>query len=456
MCRPSTRSHRRRTLGASRGRAPAARAEPISGTRGARPPARLDVRRVEAVEQVPEDLGLPDQGGDASGLQLVRVGVAHHEVDRLERVLPRARRARPEVLEGVAADPRVVALPRQHATGHQIGREELGERRCHGLEQRALPHQLDVPVAREAHAGEDRAAARHLPAVEAHALGQPEPQLEPALARRVAVVIPDASNPHPPERRIFRLRQDDRVLDRHARLVVVAVQHPLLELELRELPVVHQDVIPVVVVVAVLALAADPLDELVAGERRPLAVLAHSLTSMPSQATSQPAASTRARSGESSRSSGFVLFRWMKIRRFAPSPLNRARLPSGPPTGTWAMSSARLTPSPCAGSSSLNQNVPSKKTQSASSIARRTASVTAPAAETYARTRPVAGSRIRKPTLSSGSGRAPPSRWIGSLPGTATASTRSPEGCPSTETSASSRPIRSACHVTWPGKRSSV
>ena len=48
--------------------------------------------------------------------------------------------------------------------------------------------------------------------------------------RRVAVVVVDAADPGPPERRVLRLRHDERVLDGDARLVVVAVQRPGLQL----------------------------------------------------------------------------------------------------------------------------------------------------------------------------------------------------------------------------------
>src|SRR4030095_9018732 len=54
--------------------------------------------------------------------------------------------------------------------------------------------------------------------------------------------------------------------------------------------------------------------------------------------------------------------------------------------------------------------------------------------------------------LSSGSGVAPASRWIGSLPGTASASTRRPDARPSRSASSSSLPSRSARHVSWAGK----
>src|SRR5262249_19027638 len=103
----------------------------------------------------------------------------------------------------------------------------------------------------------------------------------------------------------------DRVLDRDARLVVVAVEDPLLELELRQLPLVHQHVIAVMIVVAMLALAAQPVDELLTRQGRSHLGAAHRATSMPSSATSQPAADTAARSAESSRSMGLVLLMWM-------------------------------------------------------------------------------------------------------------------------------------------------
>src|SRR5205814_6068559 len=94
----------------------------------------------------------------------------------------------------------------------------------------------------------DLAARRDLLPVEADALGEAQPQLESTLAGGVPVVIANPTDPHPPEGRILRLAEDQRVLDRHARLVVVAIQHPLLELQTRQLAVVHQLVIAVVIV----------------------------------------------------------------------------------------------------------------------------------------------------------------------------------------------------------------
>src|SRR2546427_6465825 len=163
---------------------------------------------------------------------------------------------------------------------------------------------MHVAVAREAHAGQHRAAGRDLLPIEADALGESQPQLQSTLAGRVAVVIANPTDPHAPEGGILRLRQDQGVLDRHPRLVVVAVEHPLLQLQTRQLAVVHQVVIAVMIVVAALALATHPVDELLARQRRARRWVAPNPTSLPAPATSPPAAATAAPSPESSRRLG--------------------------------------------------------------------------------------------------------------------------------------------------------
>ena len=216
---------------------------------------------------MPEDLGLADERRHAPLLELPRRRVPHDEVDRLERVLAGSRHPGPEVRQHLGAHPGVVTLPGLDPLRHEVRREEFGQRRGDRLDQAALADQLHVAVACEAHARQDGAAARHLLPVEPDALGQAEPERETALALLLAVVVLDPPDPRSAERGVLRLRQDDRVLDRDARLVVVAVQHPLLELEARQLPVVHEGVVAVVIVIAGLALAPQPLHELVAGKR---------------------------------------------------------------------------------------------------------------------------------------------------------------------------------------------
>ena len=201
-------------------------------------------------------------------------------------------------------------LPGGDAARHEIGGEALGERRGDGLDQRRLLHQLHVGVAGETDPGSDLGEARGFFAVEPDAFREPEPEREPALPFAIAVVIVDALDPHPAKGRILGLGKDDRVLDGNAALVIVPVLHPRLELFPGQLPLVHAHVEGMVVVVPLLALAGEPGDEVRAGERLPHRA-GHSVISIPSHATRQPARSTATRSGESSRKTGLVLLMWM-------------------------------------------------------------------------------------------------------------------------------------------------
>src|SRR5262249_45431739 len=157
---------------------------------------------------------------------------------------------------------------------------------------------------------QDGATARDLLAVEADAVGQAQPQLEPGLAGLVAVVIADAADPHPPAVRVLGLGTADPVLDGDPGLGGVGGWHPRAQLPAGQAPLVHQRVIAMVIVVSRFALAADPGDELIPREGRPER-RRHTATSMPSWAISHPAASADLRSGPSSRRTGFVLLTWM-------------------------------------------------------------------------------------------------------------------------------------------------
>ena len=81
-------------------------------------------------------------------------------------------------------------------------------------------------------------------------------------------MIVDAPDPGAPERRVLGLGHDDRVLDRNARLVVVAVQRPGREIVARQLPRVHQLVERVLIVVAARPFLAQARDEVVGRQQR--------------------------------------------------------------------------------------------------------------------------------------------------------------------------------------------
>ena len=129
---------------------------------------------------------------------------------------------------------RIVALEGGDARRHDVAREEFGERRRNRREQIGTLDQIDVRVAGAAHAGQHGVEARDLLARESDAFGQPQPEFETAFAGRAAVVVVQALHPFAPERGIGRLGENRAVLQRDARLVVIPVAHPGLDLVARE------------------------------------------------------------------------------------------------------------------------------------------------------------------------------------------------------------------------------
>ena len=153
------------------------------------------------------------------------------------------------------------------------------------------------------------AQRHHVVAVEAEPVGELEPARDAAFAVALAVVIDKAAAPFAARRLILAARDQARVLDRDHRLVIVAVERPGLDLALGAFAAVQQLVERMQPVIAPRADVAQRGFQLL--RRHQL----HSMISMPSSATSQPAASTRPRSGEPSIRIGLVLLMCTKMRR---------------------------------------------------------------------------------------------------------------------------------------------
>ena len=102
--------------------------------------------------------------------------------------------------------------------------------------------------------------------IEADGLGEPQPQLQPTLARAfatlLAYMVVYALDPLAPKRRLLGLRENEPVLDGDARLVVVAVAHPDPQLLPGESAVVHAQVEGMEVVVALVQDAPEARLEL--------------------------------------------------------------------------------------------------------------------------------------------------------------------------------------------------
>ena len=134
---------------------------------------------LNAVEHVPQDLGLSDERGHTCLLQGSGRRFADDEVDRFLRVTASARDPATKIRQRFAVDPGVVPFPRRNPFRHQIGREKLGERRRDRYDERTLFDQRDVRIAGESNARQDIAAARYRLPIEPDRLGESDPLGEP-------------------------------------------------------------------------------------------------------------------------------------------------------------------------------------------------------------------------------------------------------------------------------------
>src|SRR5215470_17532489 len=155
-------------------------------------------------------------------------------------------------------------------------------------------------------------------------------------------MIEEPVHPFAPQLAVQRAAHQCGILARHRRLVAIAIERPRLHLALAQLASVQQVVKGVLVVVA---LGSDLADLSLELDRRHR--LAHISISMPSQAISQPAASTSSRSGLPSRRAGLELLMWTKMRRFTSNVLNAASDPCAPVIAMWPMRWPVLAERPC-------------------------------------------------------------------------------------------------------------
>src|SRR5512145_1656107 len=102
--------------------------------------------------------------------------------------------------------------------------------------------------------------------------------------------------PDPAKVRVLGFRNNEGIFDGYPRLVVVAVEHPLLKLRLRQLPVVHELMERMMVMVADGTFAPEPFHKGFFRKRISVLFFHHNVISIPSQATLHPSASTSSRS----------------------------------------------------------------------------------------------------------------------------------------------------------------
>src|SRR5580704_2149764 len=300
------------------------------------------------------------------------------------------RRALREISQRLRRD-KIVAL--EHAVdalADDLRREQFGERRCDGFEQRFFAHEMHVGLDGEFRRRQQAAQRHHVIAVEPEPVGEFQPARDAAFAVALAVVIDEPVAPFAPRRLILAAGDQACVLDRDHCLIIVAVERPGLDLALRAFAAVQQFVERMQPVITPRTDVAQRGFKLL--RRHQL----HNTTSRPSSAISQPAATTRPRSGEPSIRIGLVLLMCTKMRR-ARKPASVASEPSGPSSGMWPMRRPVLLPVPVAIISSSLNSVPSKKITSARARRCITAGVMAAAPGTKAsRAAPL---EISMPTL---------------------------------------------------------
>src|SRR5271169_694508 len=158
-------------------------------------------------------------------------------------------------------------------------------------------------------------------AFEPQSVGQLEPARDAAFALVGAVVIDKTAAPLAAGRRIFAARDQVRILYRDHRLIVVPVQRPRLNLAFAARAAVQEPVERMQPMIAPRADVAQASFQLFWAER------IQSTISIPSSATSNPAAATLRRSAEPSIRIGLVLLMWVKMRRPGRLP-SAARVPS--------------------------------------------------------------------------------------------------------------------------------
>ena len=158
-----------------------------------------------------------------------------------------------EVGQAPGRNPRVVLAERSRTSLHQIGSEELGERRRHRDRPRLRPRQLDVVGDRLAHTRDDVPRVPRFLAREPGRFRQPQPGLNAAFAGGGSVLVHEPLPPDAAHVRLGAVRDDRSILHRQVTLVMKTVGDPAANLRRSELPFIHQPMEGMAIVIAFLA-----------------------------------------------------------------------------------------------------------------------------------------------------------------------------------------------------------
>src|SRR5882762_1223302 len=227
---------------------------------GGRPPG-IDISKIEGVKLSPEDVALGTQRGVGQILFGARARVFYDPGQGEFGILWSLRKTAGEIVEA-AGEPGIVLAHAVHPEGDEFAREEFGQGRSDGFEMRASGYEIDVGLYCEARRWKNAIAAERVFTREAGSFHETQPLLNAAGLGAVAVMIEDALAPGETEQGVFAAREDGRVLDGDAALVVVTIESPRLELAAREPAFVHEQVKGMLVMVALFSDGMKADDEL--------------------------------------------------------------------------------------------------------------------------------------------------------------------------------------------------
>src|SRR5690606_23335151 len=117
-------------------------------------------------------------------------------------------------------DPGVMLGPVVQAPLMDFRGEQFRQRRTGGLLPAGTAGKVQISIACKADTGQYVLEGRDLLAAESHRFAQPEPSLDPALARFAAVMVEDALDPDTPNILLRTVRQNGGILEWDIGLVV--------------------------------------------------------------------------------------------------------------------------------------------------------------------------------------------------------------------------------------------
>ena len=213
----------------------------------------FDISVVKRVELGPEHLTFELQRVDHRLLLLAIAGMVEAVGQSEIGVSLGLNRTLVEIGQRLLRDEVVMGEHALGANADDIRREELGQRRGDRLQKRALANEMHIGVDGKARSRQNTASGHDIVAIEPDAVGQGDPFLDPTAFALGAVMVDDALAPFTPQLDRAKAGENEAVLHRDHRLVVIAIERPGLNLLAGQTPFLKQDLEGMARVITLLA-----------------------------------------------------------------------------------------------------------------------------------------------------------------------------------------------------------